>query len=159
MDNEKLLDWTVPLFKVANWVVQLYDHGLYVQYLCLLHVLMWSTLSTLNYNIDKLLDLGNNINPLRRRNTLLLFLTWNPDFVNTPQTPEEFYHQHWMDSLDQNRQTMKVFIVKCTRPINQQLDGVLCSLSMSKMVDLGWLSKGIVGMEVCVIPIIIFFQI
>ena len=116
-----------------------------------------------------LVELGSSSSPLRRRNTLLLFLAQNPDLINTPRTPQESYRKFWMDSLDHNTATMGAFVKRSNLPKSRNLKFTLCNsgligltkfsietcemLSMSKITDLDWLSKGNVGMEVCVSPI------
>lgn len=165
VDAKKSSVRSAPLFKVANWVVQLYDHGVCIHCLCF-HLLTLLNYP-LNYDLEKLLKLGSNIKPLRRRNTLLLFLARNPDLVNTPQTPQEAYRQFWMDSLDHEKTAVKAFIA--TIPSQRPLEAALCSseligltkfaietcemLSMSEITNIDWLSKGNVGMEVCIISI------
>lgn len=160
-DNDKSLDRSVTLFKVANWVVQLYDYGVCFQ--PYLQTLPADGLC--EHDTDELLRLGSSFEPLRRRNTLLLYLAQNPNLVNTPQTPQESYRQHWMESLDQNKTTMTEFFKRCITPASRRLEAALCSceligvtkfaietcemLSMSKITDLGLLSGDNVGMEVC----------
>jgi hypothetical protein len=129
------------------------------------------------HDTDELLELGSEVGPLKRRSTLLRFLARNPDLVNTPQTPEEAYRQYWMDSLDHDKKTIKDFISGPSMGMGNQrkLEATLCSseligltkfaietcemLSRSKITDLKWLSKGDIGMEVCIIPITEIFRL
>lgn len=115
--------------------------------------------------------LGASLGPQNRRSSLLLFLARNPDTVNTPQTPQEFYRQHWMDSFGQDQETISQFLGTCGS-MKRALERILCSpchigitkfaletceqLVMSKITDWSWLKKegANIGIEVCVVKLL-----
>lgn len=133
-------------------------------------------ITVISTRTDKLEDLGANLQPQNRRSTLLLFLARNPDTINTPQTGQESYRQHWMGSFKQNQKTILKFLDGC-QAVKRSLKGILSSSShigvtrfaletcemlvVSMMTDWGWLRKdgAIIGMEVCAVQIVAFSRL
>jgi hypothetical protein len=152
-----------PLFKLANWAVQLYDFSMYIKQ----HHLYMLTPSP---NPGLLEKLGGDLGPGCNRNSLFYHLAQNPDLTNTPQTPIEFYRQWWRRSPNQDKKTIEEFISRSTKSFIRLPKAILTSpvllgvtrfaiqtcerLVMSSITDLDWLLKldRHVGMEVCVAP-------
>lgn len=121
----------------------------------------------LDCNIDKLQRLGSKLEPQKNRNTLIHFLAQNSNLVNTPQIPQEFYHQWWRGSLNQDRNTLEEFFKECNKSFSQPIKAALCNsmligttkfaiqtrdrLDMSKITNLNWFLRpgANVEIEVC----------